>query len=241
VELLKEVHQEGKLVEYQHGVSLHMVFEPATGDFAADGPGEFVSVALGDDPGVGLGFEGPRAAAQRPATAEPGLKRLQIRYYENMTGNLNQRRAIFHDRVDVLYGPVQRVDQVLDRHELPDDGLWLLSDTLEVAQEEPPPDRSPPPGQSPARAQAPVLITATGNVKADVYKNGLYSALAHRVSYSEAWDRLIVEGRGPTQAMLSRQLHPGAEREYWNGDRITFHPRSEKLKVDGATAIEGRR
>jgi hypothetical protein len=80
-----------------------------------------------------------------------------------------------------------------------------------------------------------IELEASGNILAE---SEVFTARGLRMTYAEAKDLLVLEGDGRTDAELFRQFQPGAERSRVAARKILYWPKTNKLWIDGARALE---
>jgi hypothetical protein len=129
------------------------------------------------------------------------LNYLNVQFNGAISGNLNQHEITFHDSVRSVYGPVLSWEDQLtdDVDDLGPGGVLLTCDQLTVRQTTAKPTASAP-------ERHPIELEAIGNASVEGEQ---FRALAHRLTYSEEKDLLMLEGDGRTDAQLFRQERPG--------------------------------
>ncbi|MBB76280.1 MAG: hypothetical protein CMJ75_17370 [Planctomycetaceae bacterium] len=201
----------------------NLSLQGATGKLRADGPGWLSSVRYNRDPLQSAG----NGSIETSSAAE--LFYLDVRFAQEMTGNLDYREVTFKQQVQAVYGPVaQWVDQVSAEEIVSRarPGGVLHSDQLTVADL---PDK-----QSPG-----VELLARGNIRVEGQEqSGFFTATGHALKYAHHKDLLILEGTGRTFAVLTRQQRIGAEPQTTRLERIVYQPRTNQLNLEGVQSVE---
>lgn len=212
------------------GEARDLSFNRETGALTAKGPGWLTTVQRGGPrPSAGLNLPTtPSRAAQPPSPPKP-LSYVFVKFQGEIVGSvLRQRQEIaFHDRVRAVYGGVSDWDEKLpedDPDRLGRDGALLGCNQLTVRQ------MSIAPNQPPA-----MELDALGNVSVE---GQAFTAKAHRLSYAQAKDQLVLEGRGQSDAELFLQSQPGAQPVRWPARRMMFWPSSQRVQVDDTRMID---
>ena len=196
----------------------------AAGDLRADGPGRLSSVRYDRDP---LDETSRGASGLPPRPAE--LFYLDARFAHEMTGNLEYREITFRQQVQVVYGPVTRwedrlaAEQIVGRQRR---GGVLHGDQLTVADTN-------------GKRASGVELLAHGNIRVEGREtSGFFTATGHALKYAHHKDLLILEGNGRAYAVLTRQQRIGAEPQTTHLERIVYHPRTNKLSLEGVQSVE---
>jgi hypothetical protein len=245
---------EGKLESVDHLDVKNLSVDQVTGIISAEGPGRFTTVRRGDAAKMGALSATPArpagpvvrttatpvpptATRERPAAApvgdpaeEDGLTYLRIDFLRGITGNLHQQELRFEQQVRVVYGPVEDWDQAVDADSPdglgPEDAL-VHCDTLHLAQ------IGPRRGEHP-----PFEVTATGNT---VVEGGQkYTARAHRITYVQAKDLLVLEGDGRSDAQLWRQTTVGGDWARTAGRKILYWRGTNEFEFDDFRFLSGQ-
>jgi hypothetical protein len=77
----------------------------------------------------------------------------------------------------------------------------------------------------------PIELEAEGNTEIE---GDVFTAHAHRMTYTEAKDVLMLEGDGRNLAELYRQDRPGAESGHTQARQILYFRSTEQVSVNGA-------
>ncbi len=218
-----------------------LALDLTTGAATASGPGQMRTVRRGSTPSLLRRKEPESGPSQSQGsrgtsadTSSPGppndasaLSYLEVRFQRSAAGNFRQRRLTFEGQVSAVFGPVTGWDERLsaDRPEaLGPRGAVLRCDQLAVAQ-------VPVPGT----AQFSLELEAAGNT---LVEGQHYTARAHRITYAEAKDLLILEGDGRNDAQLFRQTYPGGPVSTTTARRIQYWPSLRKGSIDGPRFLE---
>jgi hypothetical protein len=210
-----------------------LVIDRSSGDVTGTGPGRLTSTRTGQ-PAVMAVPAGPQpsgavparpvAAAQKPTA----LTYLGVDFQRGLKGNLNRRTMEFHQRVEAIYGPVERRGDALDPHAaggLPEGVVTISCDALGVGQ-------APP---LPGRQRAGIELGAGGNV---LVEGESFTARSARLSWSEAKDLLVFEGDGRSDAQLFRQLKAGAQPSTASAGKILYWRGLNRVDVEDARYLD---
>jgi lipopolysaccharide export system protein LptA len=209
-----------------------------SGELTAGGPGWLNSVTPGasdtsQNPSTAnllMGRPGAQASGgANPPPAANQLYCLHVRFQGSITGNIRQGGLVFHDRVRAAYAPALDWTAMIDpdkQANLGPQGVALQCNQLRVNQMALPGGN----GQS-------IEVEALGNAVAEG-QNGVYTARAHRVTFSQAKELLILEGDGRTDAELFIQEQPGGPRKNWAAQKIYYWRKTGSVKTDRMRAIE---
>lgn len=169
----------------------------------------------------------PHSLSDPPLRDSSSLSYLEVRFQRGAAGNLRQRRLTCEGQVVAVFGPTRAWDERLsaDRPEsLGPRAAVLHCDRLAVAQ-------MPVPGTNHLTLE----LEAQGNT---LLEGQHYTARAHRLTYAEAKDLLILEGDGRNDAQLFRQMYPGGPLSATTARRIQYWPSLRKGSVDGPRFLE---
>jgi hypothetical protein len=217
-----------------------LTLEGTSGLFRADGPGWISTTRYGRDGFLTPGGDSSNSPAPRPggslppnvqlgATPPPRtdvlprLVHLFASFADGITGNMYQREFHFMKRVQVIYGPVTSWDAELrgrNLDQLPPGSVVMDCDRLAVADM----------GQG---GPAQLELLATGNTQVEgMTHQGRFVAQAHRLSYVQAKDLLVMEGDGRRDATWQgrRMGGPGLSRAA--ARKIVYSRRDGRVEVD---------
>lgn len=195
----------------------------ASGAIQAGGPGWVRSVRRGKPARPG------RGARPVEASDEDGLSFLLVTFERGIEGDLNRREITFADGVRAVYGPVADWEDRLpldDPDALGEEGLLLSADQLTVRQS---------PTAASARARAPLEVETLGNTVAE---GDAFTARAHRMTYSEGKDQLVLQGTSTLDAELFRQQKAGGPVSRLLAREIRFWPGANKVEFDGLRTVD---
>lgn len=199
-----------------------------TGELTAQGPGWIKTVRRGGNMAARPPFSGTRAGPSDGEEDEGDrLTYLRVTFQQGMTGNVHQRHVELHEEVHAVYGRVDDWNDMINPDlvsALDEDIVLLDTDMLQVAES----------GQR-TNDRSPIELKALGNV---LVEGKTYTARAHRVSYTQAKDLLVVEGDGRSDAQLFRQRALGAEAARATARKIFYWPGSGRMHVDTFNSID---
>jgi hypothetical protein len=125
---------------------------------------------------------------------------------------------VFHDHVEVLYGPVDQPMDRVSRDYLLDHSGWLGCETLTVQQHP----------QSQTKDQF-VTLLATGNSQIEGKD---FRGEAETISYDGSKTLYVLRGDNNRNARLWRQLKVGGDWSTTNSNQIWFNPTTNWMKQD---------
>jgi hypothetical protein len=222
VELKNHEYRDNKLIGVRTARGFEFTIDRLTGRVTAQGPGTLVNWRRGNGKRAGLE---PAAGvrANRPLAADTAeWEYTRIKFDGEMEGNTNDRVTTFHDRVQVVYGPVAHPTDEIDEYEepLPKDAGWMRCDTLQLTQ------------HPESKKQAAYFdMVATGNAELD---GRSFHALAYTVTYDESKGLYVLTGDGKRDAKIWRERTPGGPRSEQPAQRMEFNPSKNELRIISA-------
>lgn len=212
-----------------------------SGDFAADGPGEVVSVRLGkpkgptrnDQSNPALGNVGVAPIPLGPgeqdpaAAAKPTINYLNTRFQRSLKGNEIRREMTFLNQVRVLYGPVADWNSAIDPdrpEQWAPQTVLIDADQLQVNAV-----------HDIATKTDSFNLVAEGNT---LVEGNTFTARAPRLTYAQAKDLLVIEGDARTDAELHHQKQIGGQNSDTKAQRFMIWPSTNRVQVDGATFLD---
>ncbi len=219
------------LVSHDHievaDLSIHLISGEMTARVPARGWGLLTSHRRSSGPLLPGLMPAVSDAGAQPDPAKDPLNYLHVRFQKEITGNVHQRSATFHQKVQATFGPVRSWEETLsgdNPDELGPRAAVLECDKLTVVQ-------MPQPGDSPPATE----LYAEGNT---VVKGAIFTARASRMTYAQAKDQLILEGDGWTDAQLYYQAVPGGPTSSFPAQKILFYPSTRRVDAAGAKTLE---
>lgn len=211
-----------------------------TGAMKAVGKGKLLTIRKGkiEIPGAPVGVGVPPlggAAAGGDVAGGPGAKddhlltHLLVSFQRGMTGDLNRRTVQFEQNVETIYTKVpdwrdRLTVEMIDQRGLAalgDQGILMTSDAMQVTQGLPPEKTGDPWYE----------LLAEGNTRVD---GRVFTARAHRISYTSQKDMLVVKGDGRTDAELWYQQKGAATHSYQAAREFKYWPKSGNFElIDG--------
>lgn len=212
-----------------------------SGDFAADGPGEVVSVRVGKpkDPNAkgpanpAIGNAGVPAIPLGPteqeqaAAAKPTINYLNTRFQRSLRGNEIRREMTFSNQVRVLYGPVPDWNGVID----PDRPESWAQQTVLIDADQMQVNAI----RDEATKTDSYNLVAEGNT---LVEGTTFTARAPRLTYAQSKDLMVIEGDARTDAELHHQKKIGGQNSDTKAQRFMIWPSTNRVQVDGATFLD---
>jgi hypothetical protein len=208
-----------------------------TGAIKAVGRGKLLTIRKGaiKVPGTpeslapAAGASAPGAPAQE---AESSLTHLLVSFQRGMVGDINRRTVQFEQNVETIYTRVadwrdRLTIEMIDQRGLSalgDQGILMTSDTMQVAQVIPP-----------QGGEASYELMAEGNTRVD---GRVFTARAHRISYTSLKDMLVVKGDGRTDAELWYQQKGATTHAYQAAREFRYWPKTGAIEVEDARVID---
>ena len=235
--------QQGKLVnldrmEHLSTLTVDQITGELSGQATAEQPGRVQSWRLGAPPALatGVGAAQPMGniagvapgVAVNSATADRAqINFLDVQFAHGITGNILpvHQNLTFHDNVRCIYGPVPGWDAQLDADSPtgpPPGSMVMTCNQLTTSQAGPRSD-----------SRASTEMDAVGNIRVDGQREegDSFSALAERLTYSQAKDMLVLVGDGRNNAQLFRQEQPGAPQTKTAAGSIYYWPTTRQVKI----------
>jgi len=170
----------------------NLTFFPNSGAIESAGKGWIRSVFRNN--GKTLGID-PGQPAQVNASQTP-LQSFYVKFNSGLDGNVVNRHLTFNGKVESLFGPVENWDSKLNAESpagLGPQGLEMTCEQLSIADITP--TKTPT-----------VVLSAIGNTYIESQQ---YVGLAHRITYSQAKNNLVMEGgRGTAKLWIDRNTSP---------------------------------
>ncbi|MCA9115704.1 MAG: hypothetical protein KDA79_11515, partial [Planctomycetaceae bacterium] len=225
VEFESYEYAEQKLVEIRSGHFAEFSVDQTTGDTKGTGPGWIAFWRRGSGRRPGLGGASTAQANRSARAADAGWDYTRIDFSRENLGNLERRHTTFDDRVQVVYGPVEKPLEVIDVDELPKEAGSMQCSTLQMTQH-PGDDKTP----------AWVELLGTGDTKVD---GRSFHARADTISYDESKGLYMLRSLGSRKATIWRQKSTGGESSRADAQRMEFIPARNQLKLDRTTGLNG--
>lgn len=218
---------ENKLMQMRQGRFVSLTIHHQTGDTVAQGPGRILVWKRGGAKRARLS-PFATAKANTPARTEKNdWEYTRIDFSGQALGNTKQRFNTFYDRVRIVYGPVKRPPLVVDADNLPKNGGWMRSRSLQITQHE-----------KTETKPAYITLLARGNAELDGEK---FHGRADNISYDESKGLYILKSFGKRKATIWRQTQIGGEESQFDAQRMEFIPSKNRLKLDRTTRLDGIR
>jgi hypothetical protein len=210
-----------------------------TGAMKAVGKGKLLTIRKGaiHVPGAPVGVPPlGGAAAGGAGDKDDLLTHLLISFQRGMTGDLNRRTVQFEQNVETIYTKVpdwrdRLTIEMIDQRGLAalgEQGILMTSDALQVVQ-----------GLPPEKAGEPWYeLMAEGNTRVD---GRVFTARAHRITYTSQKDLLVVKGDGRTDAEIwFQQKGPATTQAYQAAQEFKYWPKSGDFKMEGGRTTDAQ-
>ncbi len=224
--------QQGQIVdldrmEHLSTLTVNQITGDLTGQATPEQPGHVFSWRLGAPPAVASSLGGGGSPTPPADSNRTQINYLDVQFQRGITGNVLAARQelTFHEQVRCLYGPVANWDVQLDADSPagpPPGSMVLTSDQLTTSQT---------PARGDVRSQMEMEAVSNVRVESQRLEGDSFSALAQRLTYSQAKDMLVLSGDGRTNAELYRQQQPGAPQTKTAAGTISYWPTTRQVKV----------
>ncbi|OYW20416.1 MAG: hypothetical protein B7Z55_07295 [Planctomycetales bacterium 12-60-4] len=227
VQLRSQTYKLRKLVEIQTAEVWELRLDRATGDMFAQGPGVMQMWRRGDTPRSGLAPQQTANANQPIQTDTSEWQYTWVKFDGQMTGRMEQRLAVFKQRVEMLHGAVKLPNQVLTRDQLPKNGGFMSCDELQVMQ-------------VPTKENQKNQIQLAGEGNTWLEGQG-FAASADQVVYDESRATYILRAKGRNKVRFWHDVKPGVDQIPETFQRVEFDQATRALRADGISGGQGSR
>jgi len=215
------VDAKGEVVEAQQLFVPMATFDVTTGGIATSGPGQALSYQYSN--GNQLSGINP---GNRNKSKKPELTCVHIRFDGQLNANSQKGLMEMNRNTRSAWAPVSRFDQTLDPDRpsnLPKGAAVLKADTLKFAR------------WTPRNSRTRQEMQAEGNTS---IRSELFEAVADRLTYSDDTDLMVIEGRPPTEAVLSYRRTANAKPETLRAAKVTYRPSDQSTDVFDVRSVE---
>ncbi len=221
-------YEETKLTEIRRGHFAEFALNQITGDSKGQGPGEIKVWRRGRGKRAGMT---PNASVKANRALKPDTSEweyMRIEFAGLADGNLKQKFNTFRDRVQIIYGPVERSLMVIQRDEVKQtkDAGAMSCENLRLTQ------RDSAQKEEPAHVE----LLGTGNVKLE---GNTFNARADSVSFDESKGLYTLRSQGSRKATIWRQTQVGGNLSQADAHLMHFIPSRNILKLDRAVGLDG--
>lgn len=208
-----------------------IVVDQLTGLMRANGPGWLSTVRRSQSSETLFGV--PPSGDLRPSepsvndSEQEELSYLRVEFSGHAEGNLNDKEIRFFDQIHTVYGAVAHWDETLSVERSNGPGgeeIRLDCDQLVVREM----------GTHPT-GRAAIEIEAIGRT---LVEGRAFTARAHRISYTEEKDLLVLEGDGRSPAELFHQTRVGGTVSRFAGRKILYGRTNNQIQVDDAQYLD---
>ncbi|MCA9067917.1 MAG: hypothetical protein KDA84_03290, partial [Planctomycetaceae bacterium] len=219
-------YEESKLTEVRRGRFAEFEINQTTGDTTGQGPGWIKVWRRGRGKRASLT---PNASVKANRALKPdsaNWEYMRIDFAGTADGNLKQKFNTFKDRVQIIYGPVERSLMVIKLEDLPKDAGWMRCQSLRITQNEP----------KPGEETGYIDLLALGNVELE---GRSFNARAESISYDESKGLYTLRSQGRRKATIWRQLQVGGPLSRADAHLMHFKPAKNYLELDRAVGLDG--
>ncbi len=220
---------QGRTTEERHASFRDLTIHQTSGNTRASGPGWITSWTpdAGGQPKLAPAVSARANASIQARKSDWNFTRID--FVGTLHGDYRRRLTTFETNVEIVYGPVDRLSQVIDPDttadgEIPENAARLRCDRLDVTER----------GQLPDERTLELL--GTGNA---VLEGRTFHAEADEIKYDEHKEMFTLLARGERRARIWRRERVGAKWAPAEAQRFEFSPSRQKLNANGVTGVSG--
>lgn len=195
-----------------------------SGEVVSSGPGQALAYQYSNGKNR---LSGPSLMpADSTDSSERKLTCVHVRFDGQLAANSNEGTMRIERNTRSVWANVNRFDQTLDPDRpdrLPVGALVLKSDILRFAQ------------WTPRNAEPRQEMQAEGNTS---IKSQLFEAVANRLSYNDATDLLVIEGKPPAQARLAHRRSVNAAPEEMIASKVMYRVSDGTVEANDIRSVE---
>ena len=213
----------GEVLDLQKLFVPSATVDAQTGDIVTSGPGQALVYQYSSGQNRLSGFTKPNPSG---GTSEQKLTCIHSRFDGQLTASANKGTMKIERNTRSAWGNVNRLDQTLDPDrpgQLPLGAAVLKSDVLRFAQWTP---RNGEPRQE---------MQAEGNTS---IKSELFETVADRLTYNDATDMLVIEGKPPANAKLSYRRTAKSRPETVMAQKVKYRLSDQWTEVSDIRSVE---
>lgn len=232
---LFEYDDQQKMTDMRQAHAWKVELNQQTGETKATGPGWLSLWRRGSQQRISLSRNKPTQPNRALSTKKEQWNYMRIDFAGEMTGNINERTGQLKDRVHVLYGPVKKPLDVLDRDHLPDYGGTMDCEILTflLTRQEATRDK---------KERDWLELTAEKNafVRGQV-EGQMFRGQADIITFNEASELFTFRAKGEATTTIWHRENPG---DAWNESSaklIKFSPTRRIFETDRTDGISGGR
>lgn len=229
-----------RLFEVVSATADNIVFEQFTGDIFARGPGQVRHWKRKDSPQRKfsmVNFQEDESSSSAKGR-QPHWEFTELNFAREMQGNLNKGMVTLDHRIEMVHGPVAKPLVVLNREELPEDGVFLSCDHATLLQRNAQGLLNQQQEKEKTKEKSPMQITAEGNA---VIRGVLFQARANRIQYDEENDLFTIRSEGSDVASIWHRERYDAVPTSVDAKVIHFAPVRNYLEFDQVILFRGSR
>ena len=227
---------QGRTVEERHGRFRSLNINQKTGDTKAEGPGWITSWTQ-DRPRLSRSVSAKANASAKARDSKWEYTRIE--FLGSVMGNFRQKVTTFDRNVDIVYGPVERLAQVVDPDntsdgEMPDDSVRIRCDRLQLtvrANRDRSTQTTTREGAgSDKRVVSTLELLGTGNATLEGRK---VHAQADVIKYDQDKELFTLMSRGNRLAKIWQRDRIGSRWRDSAGQRFWYSTKTQQLSASG--------
>ena len=194
-----------------------------TGEIVTQGPGQAMVYQYTNGQNRLSGFNSDNAIA---GSGQQKLTCIHSRFDGQLTANSNKGTMRISRNTRSAWGNVDRLDQTLDPDRpdrLPLGAAVLKSDVLRFAQ------------WTPRNGESRQEVQAEGNTS---IKSELFETVADRLTYNDATDMLVIEGRPPALAKLSYRSSPNSMAKTVTAQKVQYRLSDQSTSMSDVRNVQ---
>ncbi len=211
-----------------------------TGDMQAQGPGEMNfwqrrngKASLGMPEGM---FENRKKKTQNSNEPKPEWDYTKVTFAGYMKGNIDQQQkqgqAAFHDRVNVLHGPVSAPLIQFTRDDRPPESAWMRCGLLEIQA------YSTSKTEQEPQEKSSLSIEFKASKNAEI-EGDQFQVRANIITFDQARNLFVMRGEENRHVTLWRYKNRQAPREQIDLMMVTISPNGKIVKLDRILGASG--
>ncbi|MCA9038761.1 MAG: hypothetical protein KDA65_00300 [Planctomycetaceae bacterium] len=219
------------LTEIRTGQVWELRIYPESGDTESVGPGHFEIWSQDKDKNdlASLSTQSSVMSNKSLTVSGADWDYIRVDFHRNSKGNLRSRTNTFEGGVEMIYGPVQHPQQVVQRSQLSKGSGTMSAQQLDIHQIKKVENNS-------EEETAYVELLASGNVRLE---SDTFHARADRVSYEQSKKRYHLRSLGRELVYFWQQEQPGAEPVQTTAKAMTYYPEKGQIDIEKVQSLQG--